>query len=262
MELHEARYFLAMSRTLNFTRAAEVCNVTQPALTRAIQKIEDELGGLLFSRERSNTHLTELGRMLQPQFEAMIENAETLRKTATRFLRLEGAQMTVGVMCTIGPTRFVSFLSRFRGTHPGIDLTLIEAVPNRLSELLVAADIDVAIMAQSGGFPAPLSAQPIYTERFVVACALTHRFVQRNSVRMADLDGEIYLQRVNCEYRDYLAEQLRERGAEIARSYRSEREDWIQTMVAAGMGICFARCFTPALKVTRRSRRPTTSSRP
>src|SRR5271166_6771741 len=136
MELHEVRYFLAMSRTLNFTRAAEICNVTQPALTRAIQKIEDELGGLLFSRERSNTHLTELGRMLQPQFEAMIENAETVRQTATRFLRLEGAQLTLGVMCTIGPLRFVSFLSRFRGMHPGIDLTLIEAVPHRLCELL------------------------------------------------------------------------------------------------------------------------------
>jgi len=105
MELHEIRYFLALSRTLNFTRAAEICNVTQPALTRAIQKMEDELGGLLFSRERSNTHLTELGRLLQPQFEAMIEKAESARQIATRFLRLEGAQMTLGVMCTIGPLR-------------------------------------------------------------------------------------------------------------------------------------------------------------
>ena len=54
MELHEVRYFLALSQTLNFTKAAEICNVSQPALTRAIQKMEDELGGLLFSRERSN----------------------------------------------------------------------------------------------------------------------------------------------------------------------------------------------------------------
>ena len=66
MELHEIRYFLALSKTLNFTKAAEICNVSQPALTRAIQKMEDELGGLLFSRERNNTHLTELGRLLEP----------------------------------------------------------------------------------------------------------------------------------------------------------------------------------------------------
>src|SRR3569833_1550016 len=72
MEVHEIRYFLAVCRTLNFTRAAEQCNVTQPALTRAIQKLEDELGGLLFSRERGNTHLTELGRLMQPHLEEVI----------------------------------------------------------------------------------------------------------------------------------------------------------------------------------------------
>jgi LysR family transcriptional regulator, hydrogen peroxide-inducible genes activator len=102
MELHEVRYFLALGRTLNFTRAAEICNVTQPALTRAIQKMEDELSGLLFSRECSNTHLTELGQLLQPQFEAIIEKADSARQMTTRFLRLEGAQTTLGVMCTIG----------------------------------------------------------------------------------------------------------------------------------------------------------------
>jgi LysR family transcriptional regulator, hydrogen peroxide-inducible genes activator len=247
MELHEVRYFLALSRTLNFTRAAEICNVTQPALTRAIQKMEDELGGLLFSRERSNTHLTELGRLLQPQFEAMIENAESARQMATRFLRLEGAQMTLGVMCTIGPLRFVSFLSRFRAMHPGIDLTLTEGIPNRLSELMLAGELDAAIMAHAEGFPPPLSAQPIYAERFVIACSLAHPFAQRNMVEMADIDGETYLQRINCEFRDHLAEKLTECGAAIARSYRSEREDWVQTMVAAGMGICFLPEFTASV---------------
>lgn len=60
MEMHQVRYFLAAARTLNFTKAAEESNVTQPSLTRAIQKLEEEFGGLLFRRERSLTHLTEL----------------------------------------------------------------------------------------------------------------------------------------------------------------------------------------------------------
>ena len=76
MELHEIRYFLALSKTLNFTKAAEMCNVSQPALTRAIQKMEDELGGLLFSRERSNTHLTELGRMLEPHLTEVLTRTQ------------------------------------------------------------------------------------------------------------------------------------------------------------------------------------------
>jgi DNA-binding transcriptional LysR family regulator len=114
MELHEIRYFLALNKTLNFTKAAEMCNVTQPALTRAIQKLEAELGGLLFSRERGNTHLTELGRLLEPHLTEVLTRTQAARETATRFLRLDSAQLRLGVMCTIGPMRFVGFLSRFR----------------------------------------------------------------------------------------------------------------------------------------------------
>ena len=69
MEMHQVRYFLAVARTLNFTRAAEESNVTQPSLTRAIQKLEEEFGGLLFRRERALTHLTDLGRLMLPHLE-------------------------------------------------------------------------------------------------------------------------------------------------------------------------------------------------
>ena len=96
MELHEVRYFVALSRTLSFTKAAEQCNVTQPALTRAIQKMEDEMGGLLFSRERGNTHLTDLGRLLEPQFAEMLARAEGVKRSAARFLRLEGTLSLLG----------------------------------------------------------------------------------------------------------------------------------------------------------------------
>jgi DNA-binding transcriptional LysR family regulator len=239
MELHEIRYFLAVCRTLNFTRAAEECHVTQPALTRAIQKMEAELGGLLFSRERGKTHMTELGRLMQPHFEEVLARTAAARETATRFLKLEDAGLRLGAMTTIGPMRFVGFLNRFRTDHPGIALTLSEGVPSRLSEALLAGELDVAVMARAGGFAEPLRAEPLYRERFVVACAVGHPFARRNAITMADMDGQIYLQRMNCEFRDVLRETCEARGAHIVRSYRSEREDWIQTMVAAGMGVCF-----------------------
>jgi DNA-binding MarR family transcriptional regulator len=70
MELHQIRYFLAVAETLNFNRAAERCNVSQPTLTRAIKKLEEELGGPLFRRERKLTHLTDLGRLMRPHLEA------------------------------------------------------------------------------------------------------------------------------------------------------------------------------------------------
>lgn len=240
MEIHEIRYFLAVCQAQNFTRAAELCNVTQPALTCAIQKLEGELGGLPFSRERGNIHVTELGRLMQPHLEEVMARTQAAREQAQRFLRLESAHLRLGVMCTIGPLRFVGFLNRFRTDHPGVEVTLSEAVPARLADALLAGDLDVAVMAQPEGFDADrLRAEVLYPERFVVACAVGHPFARRNSVPMREMDGQYYLQRINCEYRDALRERCEACGASIIRSYRSEREDWIQTMVAAGMGVCF-----------------------
>src|SRR6185437_9695527 len=239
VELHEMRYFLALSKTLNFTRDAEICHVSQPALTRAIQKMEDELGGLLFSRERNNTHLTELGRMLEPHLTEVLTRTQAAKETAQRFLRLDSAHLKLGVMCTIGPVRFVSFLSRFRADNPGIEITLTEAVPDRLCDLLSKGELDVALIARPEGFSAPLQAQPLYRERFVIACSAGHTFAQRDAVSMADLDGQPYLQRINCEYRDFLRDTCHANGSQLIGAFRSEREDWILTMVAAGMGICF-----------------------
>jgi DNA-binding transcriptional LysR family regulator len=244
MELHEIRYFLALSKTLNFTKAAEACHVSQPALTRAIQKMEDELGGLLFSRERSNTHLTQLGRLIEPHLAAVAAQAFEVKRTAVRFLKLEKASLAIGVMCTIAPVRFVGFLARFRAENPGVEVTILEDVPDRLCDLLVKGELDVALMARPDDFPEPLRASELYSERFVIACSAGHRFAGHSNVAMAELDGEFYLSRINCEFYDFIGERCREKGVTLVYSYQSEREDWILTMVAAGLGICFLPEYT------------------
>ena len=80
MEMQQVRYFVALADTLNFTRAAEKCNVSQPALTRAIQQLEHEFGGPLFHRERGNTHLSELGRMMLPYLQTVEEQTKAARE--------------------------------------------------------------------------------------------------------------------------------------------------------------------------------------
>lgn len=244
MELHEIRYFLAMCDALNFTRAAERCHVTQPALTRAIQKLEAEFGGLLFSRERSRVRLTELGRLVQPNLEDALSRTLAAKTEAGRFLRLESADLRIGVMCTIGPLRFATCLTRFRAEQPGVAVTLTEGVPERLTEALISGACDVALMAQPEPFDDQLRVEPLYEERFVVACDGTHRFAARNGIPMAELDGETYLERINCEFDGPLSSALESVGAQVVTGYRSEREDWIQTMVAGGLGICLAPEFS------------------
>lgn len=244
MELNEIRYFLALRRTLNFTKAAEACHVSQPALTRAIRKMEDELGGLLFSRERSNTHLTELGRLIEPHLVEVVTQTGEAKRTAARFLKLEKASLALGVMCTIAPVKFVGFMARFRAENPGVDVTILEAVPDQLCDLLVKGELDVALMARPDGFPKPFRTLELFSERFVVACSAGHRFARKSNVAMAELDGESYLSRINCEFYDFLGDRCREQGATLVYSYQSEREDWVLAMVAAGLGICFLPEYT------------------
>ena len=247
MEVHQVRYFLAVCETLNFTRAAENCNVSQPALTRAVHKLEEELGGLLLRRENNLTHLTDFGRLVRPHLEQMIADAEAAKSTAKRFLQMGNAPINLGVMCSVGPIRFMSFLAEFHTTHTGCDVTLVEGVPGRLAELLLDGALDLAVMAQPEAFSHRLEVRALYHERFCVAFPMGHRFREKNRVRVTDVAGETYLAWINCEYQNYLNERCREQGFAPRIGFRSEREDWIQTMVAAGFGICFVPEFSPTI---------------
>ena len=244
MEMHQIRYFLAVCDTLNFTRASEICNVTQPALTRAIQKLEQELGGLLLRRERNRTHLTEFGLVMKPHLEDVLRNTQAATTTAKSLLKLEDAPLNLGVMCTIGPLRCVGLLAQFRKDHPGIEASLHEGVPMELSQLLIQGKLDLAIMAQPKGFEESFTVEPLYRERFVVAFPPGHRFQRMNAVKTVDCGGESYLMRMNCEYANHWDEFLTANRVDLQEVYRSEREDWIQTMVMAGMGICFVPEFS------------------
>ena len=238
MEMHEIRYFLAACETLNFHRAAAHCHVTQPALTRAIQKLEAELGGLLFHRENNQVQLTEFGRMMRPHLQEVLRtrNAE---QVARSFLKLEACTLDTGsdvhdrtVAVRRLPQRVSGAPSGYRDQHRGKHTAPPERTPAHGS-------LDMALMAQPDPFDQRLLVEPVYHERFGLAFPAGHAFEQRNTLHVTDVCGETYLSRINCEYRDHLAELCREYGVGFRRGFRSEREDWIMAMVAAGMGICF-----------------------
>ena len=90
MEMHQVRYFLAVARTLNFTRAAEECHVAQPSLTRAIKLLEGELGGDLFRRERPRAMLTPLGERMYPLLKQCYDSAQSARALAAHGQRRRG----------------------------------------------------------------------------------------------------------------------------------------------------------------------------
>lgn len=241
MEIHQIRYFVMLCDTLNFTRAAERCNVTQPSLTRAIKLLEEELGGPLFHRERANTHLTELGRMMQPHLAHVLAEIEAAKGQARNVKRMEHTTLTVGVMTTIGPTKLVELIGGYRDKHRQVNLLLRDAKGQALPEMLLGGDLEVAIFGLPGELDERLHALPLFDERFVITFASGHRFEQLPALSGADLQGEPYVARANCEYFDYVRPYLTAArgGVEADISYRSERDDWCLAMIKAGLGYGF-----------------------
>lgn len=254
MELHEIRYFLALSETLNFTRAAELCNVTQPALTRAIKSLEQKLGGQLIRRERGNTHLTELGRLMKPYFVETFGRLEEARRKAQDFVTLSASVLRVGMMCTIGPALLIDLFADFHRAFDGVELYLKDGPANMLEEQLLAGEIDVALYCKPTPFSDQLHALPLYRERFLIACVADHPLAALAEVRVHDLEGQTYLSRVNCEFRDTIREYRESRGIRIRLAYQSERDDWVQSMVRAGLGFTIVPEYAVTLPdlVTRR----------
>jgi DNA-binding transcriptional LysR family regulator len=239
MDIHHIKYFLAVCEELNFTRGAERCNVTQPALSRAIQQLEEEVGGLLFRRERNLTALTDLGHLMRPRLQQIMDKLGSVKIEAKQFLTLEKASITLGLMCSVGPTRLSAVLSEFRERQPGVTLHLSEGMPSQLIERLEQGEIDLALMTADQDFPERFDRIPLYRERFLIAFPAGHRFAGLREIPVRTIDGENYLRRLNCELRDKIAGHIESCGAHINVAYQSEREDWIQNMVAAGLGICF-----------------------
>lgn len=241
MEMHQIRYFLAVSEELNFTRAAERCNVAQPSLTRAIKLLEAELGGLLFHRERANTHLAELGRMVKPYLEKVYLEAQEAKRHASEFTKLKKTALKLGVMCTIAPDHLVELVCGLQKRHPGIELEIVDASAQPLEDRLVAGDLEVAIYCVPGREPDErLHYMPLFREQFMIVLPPNHRLAAQNSVCPKDLTGERYLNRVACEFNGYAGPIWREHGfAGCETAYRSERDDWILAMIASGLGFGF-----------------------
>src|SRR5258705_11765496 len=110
MEMHQVRYFLAVTRTLNFTRAADECNVTQPSLTRAIKQLEAELGGDLFRRERAAAQLTELGQRMHPLLKQCYDTATGARQLASAFKRGEVGGLRISLTHPLARSLWVPHL--------------------------------------------------------------------------------------------------------------------------------------------------------
>lgn len=193
MEMHQVRYFLAAARLLNFTRAAEVCNVSQPSLTRAIQKLEDEFGGSLFHRERTLTHLTPLGRSLKPHLEQILVSAASAKQSAADISSVRRVPLSVGVAGAVSPARLKLVFSELSDSFPGLDLSMNYGSSEELLHAVQAGQIEAAVIARPEAPPKRLESWLLFRRRLCMVMWGTHRFANFSEVSLTDLCGELLI---------------------------------------------------------------------
>lgn len=243
MEMQQVRYFVALARELNFTRAAEVCNVSQPALTRAIKHLEDELGGALFHRDKTSTRLSELGQIMLPHAQDLLHQSEVAKEESKKFKKLGASELKLGAMCTIAAKVVAELMIDFRHKYPNVSINLKDYDSTLLIEGLLKGALEVAITSVPEAVDDRLHTIPLYTEEFVIVLPPNHALAQKKTLTAWDLDGQPYVNRINCEVFLPVSGQITAMGVRCPMAFRSERDDWVIGMIRAGVGWGFFPAF-------------------
>ena len=240
MEMHQVRYFLAVARTLNFTRAAEECNVAQPSLTRAVRQLEEELGGDLFRRERPHAQLTELGQRMVPLMRQCYDSALGARSLASSMKSGEVCSLRVALSHTVDLAILMRHIEELRRHYQHLELKLLRGTADDAAEFLKQGQAELAIASSSGDEWERLDKWPLYTEGFNLVANGEHRWAGRDVVTFEELRGESLLVRGYCEHAGPLAELCRKNDLGVDRAHELNAQRDLVSLLEQGFGVTFA----------------------
>jgi DNA-binding transcriptional LysR family regulator len=237
MEMHQVRYFLAVARALNFTRAAEECNVAQPSLTRAIRQLEEELGGDLFRRERPHAIMTELGERMLPLLRQCYDSAISARTLASSIKSGEVGALRLVLSRSVDLSLFVPQISELQAHFGNLELKFFRGTGAEVAETLKKGQAELAIAAAIGDAWERLDNWPLFTEPFTLLVNKTHPLAGREAVTLDDLREERLLVRAYCEHADAIASLLREAGIDSTHGHEVASERDLVALLEANMGV-------------------------
>ncbi len=243
MTLTELKYIVAVARERHFGRAAEACHVSQPTLSVAVKKLEEELDLKLFERSAGEVSVTPLGVEIVRQAQSVLEQAQAIKEIARRGKDPLDGPLILGVIYTIGPYLLPELVHSVIKRTPQMPLVLQENFTVKLLEMLRTGEIDCAILAEP--FPdAGLASAPLYDEPFVAAVPGQHALARLRSVSTAELrDEHVLLLGAGHCFRDHVLEVCPEfarvapQGEGIHKRFEGSSLETIKHMVAAGMGV-------------------------
>ena len=263
MTLTELKYIVAVARERHFGKAAEACYVSQPTLSVAVKKLEEELEVKLFERSANEVSVTPLGEEIVRQAQSVLEQAAAIKEIAKRGKNPLAGSLTLGVIYTISPYLLPSLVREMIAHMPEMPLMLQENFTVKLLDMLRTGEIDCAVLAEP--FPdAGLAVAPLYDEPFLAAVPSHHPLASQSSVTTEQLKNEtmLLLGAGHC-FRDHVLEVCPEfarfsSNAEgIRKSFEGSSLETIKHMVAAGMGVT----LVPRLSVPKEALDPRATKR-
>src|SRR5690349_19730395 len=252
MEMHQVRYFLAVARTLNFTRAADECNVSQPSLTRAIKQLEAELGGDLFRRERP-TQLTELGQRMHPLLKQCYEAAAGARSLATAFKSGEVGALRIALTHAVDLSLLIPLLNEIKRQFNRLELRFLRGNSREVAEMLKKGEAELGIAAELDESWERLDSWPLFTEDFRLVLSRDHRLAKRDEIALEDLQPEQWLSRNYCEHADRLSASLAEHGLNCDQSHQVSSERDLIELLEADVGVAVMPVTSPIPPTLKRT---------
>jgi DNA-binding transcriptional LysR family regulator len=237
MEMNQVRYFLAVARTFNFTRAADECNVTQPSLTRAIKQLEAELGGDLFRRERPAAQLTELGQRMHPLLKQCYEAAAGARSLASSFKSGEVGALRIALTHSIDLSLLIPHLDQIKRLFNRLEFRFLRGSGREVGEFLKNAEAELGLAARIDGDWDRLDAWPLFTEGFHLVRNKGRPLANREKIGIEDLRSEQLLSRRYCEHAEQLSTSLRSHGIDVDRSHEISSERDLIELLEADIGV-------------------------
>ena len=252
MEMHQVRYFLAVARTLNFTRAADECNVTQPSLTRAIKQLEAELGGDLFRRERP-AGLTELGQRMRPLLKQCHEAAIGARSLASSFKSGEVGALRMALTHSIDLSLLIPFLDQIKRHFNRLEFRFLRGNSREVGDFLKKGEAELGIAAELDPSWERLDTWPLFTEDFQLVVSARHRLAGQDSIEFDDLRSEQLLSRAYCEHTSRLNASLRDHGVNVDHCHEISSERDLIALLEADIGFAVIPDTSPIPQTLKRA---------
>jgi LysR family hydrogen peroxide-inducible transcriptional activator len=247
MTLNELRYIVAVARERHFGRAAEACFISQPTLSVAVKKLEDELGVSLFERRKGEVSVTPIGEQVVSQAQRVLEEASGIRALARQGQDQLDGPLRLGAIYTIGPYLLPHLIPELAARAPKMPLVIEENYTAALAEKLKNGDLDVIVIS----YPfeqAGVQTMPLYREPFVLLLPSSHPLNQSDAVDISDLGHEdvLMLGAGHC-FRDQVLEvcpdcMRRSSEGSPAQTLEGGSLETIRYMVASGLGVTVLPC--------------------